>query len=262
MSKASQNHTSRLLLKLNSVQNTSTSTSLFAVPFAGGSAHFYQIWGQQDLGAVQGYAVELPGRGLRLREPLIPEFSDLVRNLAHSFAPVLTSPYAFFGHSMGAFLAFELIRAFEMTGAPIPVHLFVSACRAPHLPRRIRPWHALPENDLIAEIEQLNGTPPGALQNEQVREMMMPVFRADFRLSEEYSYVPREPVTVPISVFGGTSDPLVSSDELNAWSEHTSDFRGSFLFPGGHFYLTEHADDVVAAVRTGLTPQTETKRIA
>jgi surfactin synthase thioesterase subunit len=262
MSKASQNHMTRSLLKLNSAQEATIPVSLFCLPFAGGSAHFYHAWGQLDLGPIHGYAVELPGRGLRLREPLMSEFSDLVRDLAETLAPVLTPPYAFFGHSLGAFLAFEFIHALEKSGARMPVHLFVSACRAPHMPRRIRSWHALPEDDLIAEIERLNGTSPGALHDEQIREMMMPMFRADFRLGEEYSYVPRRPVTVPVTVLGGASDPLVTPDELDAWSEHTSDFRGSLLFSGGHFYLTEHASEVVAVVRGVLTPHTETSRPA
>jgi medium-chain acyl-[acyl-carrier-protein] hydrolase len=247
----------RSLLKLNAVREAPTPVSLFCFPFAGGSAHFYQNWGQQGLGFVQGYAIELPGRGLRLREPLIGEFCVLIENLAQALAPVMVPPYALFGHSLGALLAFEFVRAFERLGSPMPVHLFLSACRAPHLPRRIRPWHALPEDELIAEIEQLAGTPPGALHDEQIREMMVPVFRADFQLGEDYSYVPRKPISVPVSVFGGASDPLVTPDELDAWSEHTDDFRGSVFFPGGHFYLTEHASDIVAAIGEALVPWTD-----
>lgn len=252
MSKASQSRTARSLLKLNAARETSTPVSLFCLPFAGGSAHFYQNWGQQELGFVQGYAVELPGHGLRLREPLIAEFCDLIEDLAQTLAPVLAPPYALFGHSLGALLAFEFVRALERSGGLMPVHLFLSSCRAPHLPRRIRPWHALPDDELIAEIEQLDGTPPGALHDEQIREIMVPVFRADFRLGEDYSHVPRKPVSVPVSVFGGTSDPFVTPDELNAWSEHTDDFKGSVLFRGGHFYLTEHAPDIVAAIGATL----------
>lgn len=262
MSMASQASRAPSLLKLNAVDKAAASASLHCFPFAGGSAHFYKDWGQLELGHIQGYAIELPGRGLRAREALIPGFSGLIQDLVRNIAPVLEPPYAFFGHSMGALLAFEFTRSLESLGAPLPSHLFLSACRAPHLPGRNKPWHALPEDELISEVEQLEGAPPGALQNKDIRAMMMPVLRADFRLAEQYSHAATGPINVPVSVFGGTSDPLVNPDELAAWSMHTNDLRRVRLFPGGHFYLNYHAGDVVDAIRRDLVPGIESQKTA
>lgn len=252
MSNALQSHKNRSILNVNTAQDAATQTSLFCLPFAGGSAQYYKSWEQEDLGPLSACAIELPGRGFRLRDPLVADFCDLVEELTDTLSNAVTPPYALFGHSLGALLAFEVTRALEKSGGPLPVHLFLSACRAPHVTRRIRPWHDLPEDDLIAEVVKLNGTSPESLEDPDIRAMMIPVFRTDFRLGEEYTYVPQAPIKIPISVFGGTSDPLVQPEELKAWSEHTSDFRGCHLFPGGHFYLNTHASDVISTIRAEL----------
>ncbi|MGB3312856.1 MAG: alpha/beta fold hydrolase, partial [Albidovulum sp.] len=150
MQVSSQISPTRSLLRLGSAEPSGPATSLYLWPFAGGTAHFYQNWGLRKLEDISSYAIELPGRGLRLREAPIPEMSKMVEDALSSVVPVLERPFAFFGHSMGALLAFEVTRRLREMGLPLPCHLFVSACRAPHLAARNRPWHPLPEDELIA----------------------------------------------------------------------------------------------------------------
>lgn len=249
---SSQIRPTRSLLRLGSAEPSGPATSLYFWPFAGGAAHFYQGWGLPKLQGVSSYAVELPGRGLRLREAPIPEMSKMVEDVLSSVVPVLEPPFAFFGHSMGALVAFEVTRSLREMGLPLPCHLFVSACRAPHLAARNWPWHNLPEDELVANVEQLAGIPLGALQNRDVRAMMVPVFRSDFRMVEQYQHRPGDPLDIPISTFGGTDDPLIAGEDLTAWSEHTTDFRGGCVYDGGHFYLNDHAADVIALIRQEL----------
>ena len=257
MCAVSQASSARSLLRLSRSDTSASSVSLYCFPFAGGSAHYYQHWANQELDSLKGYAIELPGRGLRLKEPPALEFSELLQDLVGNISPILKPPYVFFGHSMGALLAFEFTRMLECLGLPLPAHLFLSACRAPHLRSRSRPWHSLPEQELIEEVERLEGTSTGALQNEDIRSLMVPILRADFRLAEQYTYLAKEPTSVPVSVFGGTEDPLIEPSDLAKWSEHTKDFRGSHLYQGGHFYLNDHTEDVINKIKNAIAPPDE-----
>lgn len=250
MTLSPHNKAPRSLLRLGAAQGSGV--PLYCLPFAGGTAHFYQDWALPRLKDLPVHAVELPGRGLRLRESLVPDMSSLVDDLLTHVMPAIEGPFALFGHSMGALLAYELTRALARMGRPLPSLLLVSACRAPHLPARNDPWHDLPEDALITEVENLAGTPLGALQNDDIRAMMVPVFRSDFRLVEQYCHQPAAPLPVPIKAFGGADDPLVYPEDLAGWADHTTDFRGRRLFHGGHFYLNAHADDLAADLRRTL----------
>jgi surfactin synthase thioesterase subunit len=196
--------------------------------------------------------VQLPGRENRIAEAPFVAWRPLVRSLAEALAPRLPSPYAFFGHSMGALLAFELTRELRRLRAPSPLALAVSAHRAPHLESRHPMLHLLPEPMFVREIDALEGTPSAVLQNPELRALLVPTLRADFAVCETYIHDVEAPLECPLMAIGGQGDPLVTSDELDAWRRHT---RGQFTrqrLPGGHLFLHPERSTLMVLLRDWL----------
>lgn len=213
---------------------------LFCFPYAGGGASLFRSWANRLPGEVEVCAVQLPGREDRLTEAAFTSMPPLVEALASALNPYLQDkPYAFFGHSMGAFVSFELARYLRKQhhAHAGPLQLFVSAQRAPQFPDPEPPVHALPDNEFIEELRNLNGTPTEILQNAEVLEITLPLLRADFAICETYRYIPGEPLLCPIFACGGIDDEKIDNEKISGWREQT---RGSFMlrmFPGDHFFL-------------------------
>ncbi len=146
--------------------------------------------------------MQLPGRESRLRDPCFTGLEPLVQALP----PYLDMPYAFFGHSLGALIGFELARALVRESRPGPVHLFVSDHSAPQIQNPDPPIHQLPEPDFIKKLRHLNGTPGEVLQHAELMALLLPVLRADFAINETYVYIPGSLLDCPISAFGGLQD--------------------------------------------------------
>ncbi len=210
---------------------------LFCFPYAGGGVSIFRTWSDDLPQSIQVCPVQLPGRESRLREPPFARLEPLVAALSQAIRPHLSMPFAFWGHSLGALIGFELARTLAQQNAPNPIHLFVSGRSAPQIPPIGSPIHLLPDPEFIAELGHLNGTPAEVLQNAELMELLLPVLRADFAVNETYIYTAGEPLECPISAFGGLRDNLTSRDKLEAWRHQT---RGAFtlrMFPGDHFFL-------------------------
>lgn len=210
---------------------------MFCFPYAGGGASSYRLWSQAFPGKAEVLAVQIPGREQRLAEPAFTELIPLVERLAAEISPWLDRPYLFFGHSMGAFICFELVRHLRRLGKPLPVRLCVSGARAPHIPNPHPNIHQLSEIEFLYEIQHLEGTPPEVLQNRELMQILLPPLRADFSVCETYIYTADKPLECPLSVFGGRQDPRVSYQHLIAWRQHTQNAFTLHMFPGGHFFL-------------------------
>jgi medium-chain acyl-[acyl-carrier-protein] hydrolase len=225
---------------------------LFCFPYAGGGASAYRGWAAALPADVEVCPVQLPGRESRLREPAFERPEPLIAALADLLQGHLDLPFAFFGHSMGAMISFELAREQRRRGAPLPLHLFVSARRAPQVPAREEPIHDLPEPEFLAKLRELNGTPEEVLQHAELMRLLMPVLRADFAVNETYGYRQEEPLGMGISAFGGLGDHEVTRDDLALWSEHT---RGPFrlrMLPGDHFFLHSGRDLIAESMARDL----------
>ncbi len=215
---------------------------LFCFPHAGGGILTYRKW----IGALPGVEVIpvlLPGREARAAESPFEDMRSLIDALTPTIRPLLDAPYAFFGHSMGAGIAFELARSLRKAGAPLPRVLIVSSARAPQdrteAAKRPEPSDA----ELTDELAAL-----GELTGEAIH-LVLPVLRADTRLYRNYVYRPEPPLAIPIAVYGGASDPGIAGEQLDRWREQTT---ASFLrreFAGGHFYLQSNMDAAVEALQ-------------
>jgi len=210
---------------------------LFCFPYAGTGAAIYREWGAHLPADVEVCPVQLPGRGARAMETPFTRVVPLVQVLAQDLLPLLDKPFVFFGHSLGAIVAFELARELRRQFGVQPCRLFISASRAPQISARHRPIHALPEAEFLDELRRLNGTPAALLDNAEFMRFMLPVLRADFALYETHTYAPEEPLDCVINGFGGIEDRRVDRSELDAWRVQTSASFSLRMLPGDHFYL-------------------------
>jgi medium-chain acyl-[acyl-carrier-protein] hydrolase len=161
----------------------------------------------------------------------------LVDAMATALRPCLDIPYAIFGHSMGALLAFEWARRLQRGGLPMPSWIFLSGRRAPDLMDHVTPMHSLSDRDFVDVLtRRYNGIPEEFLTNADLMNLFLPILRADVSVVESYCFQEDEPINSPITVFAGAQDSSVTSDQLLAWKRHTGRHFAMQIVPGGHFY--------------------------
>lgn len=210
---------------------------MFCFPYAGGGTLPFRRWWQALPTYVDLCLVQLPGRETLLRETPLTSLTEVVEAVVPELLPYFDKPFVFFGHSMGTFISFELALLLRSRYQIQPAHLFVSGCRAPQIERTKPPIYNLPETRFLEELRRLNGTPEEILQSEELMQLMKPVLRADFEVSETYTYTQTTPLDCPITAFGGLQDPEATRTELKAWCEQTSAAFSLQMFPGDHFFL-------------------------
>jgi len=225
---------------------------LFCFPYAGGGAAIYRAWPDGLPSTIEVCAVALPGRGGRLGEAPFRDLSALVETLSDALLPGLDRPFAFFGHSMGALVAFELARLLRRQHRPNPAHLFVSGRAAPQLRRASSTIHHLPREGFLEGLRLLNGTPPEVLGNAELLDVALPALHADFTACAEYVYAPDAPLACPISAFGGEEDPEVAEEDVGEWRDQTVRAFSMRIFSGDHFFLRSAEREVLAAVAVPL----------
>lgn len=201
--------------------------------------------------------VQLPGREQRHHEQPYSRISALVGALADVLGPYLDRPFALFGHSMGALVAYELARQLRREGRPGPAHLAVSAMRAPQLPDPEPPLHWLPDARLVERLRTINGTPPAMLDDPETLALYLPALRADLALVETYVHASEPPLDCPITAFGGDADATVPPDALAAWESRTQAGFALETLPGDHFFVNQSRTELLAALTRSLTGPTE-----
>lgn len=218
--------------------NPGAKLRLFCFPYAGGGALTYRSWPEALPAEVEVCPIQLPGHESRLREPAFEKLGPLVDALVPELLPFLDRPFAFFGHSMGAMIGFEVARRLRAKGIGGPQQMFVSGRRAPQLPPKYeRQTYDLPEAEFIEELGRLNGTPREVLEHPELLELVLPILRADFSICQTYAFTPGEPLNIPFNVLGGLEDEDVPRTSLEAWREQTNGPFKLHMLPGDHFFV-------------------------
>lgn len=226
---------------------------LFCFPHAGAGAAIFAGWPSLLPRTIDVAAVRLPGRETRLREAPYRRLDLLVDALEAALRPHLDRPFAFFGHSLGALVAFELVRRLRHRGGPLPSHLHVAGRRAPQLPDREPPVSALDDAAFVTELQRrYDGIPRAILDDVELLRLFLPMLRADCELLEGYVYRSEAPLPTPISAYGGRADERARGEDLAAWSVQTIGPFAMDVFAGGHFFLHDAQAELAAAVEREL----------
>lgn len=237
---------------LREIRGSTGPLRLVCFPHAGAGPAAYRQWARPLAPAVRVTAVQLPAREERIDEPGYRRMGPLLDDLVPVLARALVEPFAFFGHSMGALVAYEVTRRLRAMSGPQPVHLFVSGRAAPQTPERRAPVAGLADGDFAAAVLRYNGIPAQVAAEESLMRLLLPTLRADFELCETYRHAPGPPLECPLSAFGGLADDVWRS-ELVPWQERTSGRFRLRMLPGDHFFVATARDQVIRAVLDDLS---------
>jgi medium-chain acyl-[acyl-carrier-protein] hydrolase len=231
---------------------------LLCFPYAGGSAAAYRDWQKALPDTIEVWPIQLPGRGKRLSEDPYTQIAHLIDKLGEDILSNMDGPFAIFGYSMGALIGFELARRAQRKGASGPIHLFAAARRAPHLPPNHRLTYGLPDIELIAELRDMQGTPPQLLENQEAMRLFLPAIRADFELVQTYCFTAGPALRCPLTAMGGLRDRSVDYEQVEPWKAHTLARFAVRMFPGDHFFINQCERDLLAVVAQELNQQVGT----
>lgn len=210
---------------------------LFCFPHAGGAPVAFFPWVARFSKEIECVCLQYPGRAHRLREPSSTSVRQLVDGILQEIDDLSEKPFAFYGHSLGGIVAFELTRALRQLGRPGPRHLYIGAARPPQMASSRPPIHMLPDGDFVAAVNSRYGGIPSAIAADSgAMEMILPGLRGDFTAYETYQCRPSDPLAIPITIFGGAQDTAVPPECLQGWGQHTDAAFDIKLLPGGHFF--------------------------
>ncbi|HEX2312661.1 MAG TPA: alpha/beta fold hydrolase [Thermomonospora sp.] len=220
---------------------------LVCLPYAGGAASVYHPLAQRLAPRTRVLAVQYPGRQERYREPTIEDLGELADRVFEVVTAAVPGPLALFGHSMGALVAYEVALRMRRAGLPGPLRLFASARRAPSR-YRFENVHRRGEDEIVAVLRALGGPHAGLLDDPEMRALVLPSVRGDYRATETYRHDPDGMLDRPVTVLTGDADPLVTPEEAADWRRHTTGPVDVRTFPGGHFFLLDHTASIAALV--------------
>lgn len=229
-------------------------TRLICFHYAGGGASAFKDWADSMPAGIEFNIVQMPGREERLGEPLYTDMAALVEVLTEEILQLGDRAYAFFGHSMGAIVAYEVARRLAQLGAPQPQHLFLSARAVPDLENTSEPLRFLANETFIDKLHQTYGAVPEAIRKSaELQEVFLPILRADVELLETHTEADVDPLDCPLTVLGGVDDPAITSAMLAGWRARTSAGFEQHEFPGGHFFIHDQRDAVITKILSELS---------
>lgn len=233
-------------------RSTQARIRLFCFPYAGAGVSPFGTW-QRSLSGIEVVSCHLPGRETRWREPAYTRMPPLLDALEVAITPWLDMPFAFFGHSMGALIAFSLARRLRSTNKAVPFRLIVSSCRAPHLPLRMPSLHTMTEPQFLDELQRRYEKLPAVIMDDaEMRSIYLNALNADFELFESVEYCVEPPLSSGIVALGSYDDAAVTIDEIKAWELHTSGPFESHFVPGNHFYFRSATSEFLSLLQNCL----------
>lgn len=229
-----------------------TSVRLFCIPYAGGSSITYYRWKPYILPSIELIPIELSGRGRRFADPFYSSIEDAVEDVYKYILPYNDGvPYAIWGHSMGALITYELAHLFQDRGQLLPCHLFCSGTSAPDRRHIGTVIHNLPDDEFLAEIQQLEGTPKEFFENQDLIDLYTPVLRNDFRIVEQYIFQKKESLLqTNLSVLYGDEEAF--KDQVYEWKSHSSHLSNFYEFQGNHFFIFNHVMGISNIINKSL----------
>ncbi len=235
---------------------------LFCLPYAGGSASIYYDWSKYLDSSIDITPIELSGRGERINEPFYANVEEAVEDIFDKIKPSIdVGSYALFGHSMGAMLVYEVARKIARANLNTPEHLFFSGRGVPNIkPKKIKNYHLMSDKEFKAELLNLGGTPPEIFENEELRQLFLPLLRSDFSLAEaNFSDRKVIPFKCNISILVGKEESL-SPKRIQTWKSHTHGLCVIYLFNGGHFFIKNQGKEIANIINEKLTPRIKATR--
>lgn len=228
---------------------------IFCFPYAGGSAAIYNAWNKQlKYEGLEFIPVELAGRGRRMQETLYANVADMVSDVLSKIEGELKGSYAFFGHSMGGMICYELYNLIREKGLPLPKHIFFSGRGAPSIERKEKKqYHLMSEEVFKKEVIDLGGTPPEFFNNPELLEIFLPLLKNDFKLAENAPlHTNPNPLACDISVFIGTDEDL-TREQCDDWERHTHGKCTIHYMEGGHFFIHQKSESIIEHIQGALT---------
>lgn len=233
------------------------SRRLFCFPYAGAGRAVFREWPKHLPADVEVRVPCLPGRDARFDEPPALQMAPLAASLAQDMLASTDLPFALFGHSMGAFIAFDVAHELSDLGRS-PSHLFVSAQRGPSLPYAGQPIFDLPDEEFLAAVvARYQNIPKPVLKQKDLMAVLLRTLRADFTLTEDYHYRATRRLTCPITVFGGEDDHPLCREKLEGWAVETTGAFRLHMLPGGHFFLNDHRAELLSIITREFASATD-----
>ncbi|MEO6730455.1 MAG: thioesterase domain-containing protein [Ferruginibacter sp.] len=228
-------------------------TDLFCLPFAGGNKYSYREFLDKSPSFLNIVTLEYPGRGGRMKDPLITDINELVNDIYGQIKPLINNnDYAIYGHSLGGLMSYLLTLKLIENNDKLPVHLFITGTTGPSaISRTEKKRHLLEKKEFVEEIRELNGMPEEILNNEELLFYFEPILRSDFKVSEEYVYQENPPLNIPVTVITGTGEDM-ELDDIQLWQKETTyavDFK---RMPGKHFFIFQHTFKIIEIISKKL----------
>lgn len=236
--------------------------NLFCLHFAGGNKYSYRDYAEKSPDFLHIIPLESPGRGARMREPLISDINLLVDDFYRQVCTrVDEAPYAIYGHSMGGLVAYLLAQKLTLHQHSLPIHLFITGTTGPSSPSRTeKKRHLMEKTEFLQEIKELGGMPEEILKSEELLQYFEPILRSDFMVSENYVHRDNYPLSVPFTVITGTEEDMEIED-IKLWQKETTalvDFR---RMPGNHFFIYQYAQEIIDVITKKLYNHTKVSYI-
>lgn len=226
---------------------------LFCIPHAGGSAAVYSKWKNYINPSIDICPIELAGRGKRFKEDFYNNINEAVEDVYNIIKNDLDDNYAFFGHSMGSLIAYELAHYIVKLKNNQPKHIFFSGRKAPNVIYENNSIHKLSEEDLKNKVFEFSGTPKEVLDNTHMSNAFLKILRADFKVCELYKYVKRDlKLDCNITILNGNKDDI-KINHIASWKQHTSKECSIYFFKGGHFYMNDNIKSLAYIINSTLS---------
>ncbi len=226
---------------------------LFCFPYAGGSANLFKDWSHSLPPFIEVIPVEYPGRGVLSHVPPLQQFDHLLDELEKQVKCKISSQFAFFGHSLGALVAYELAQQFKNKYRLEPSVLCLSACPSPDRLGPLSQMGMLDDQDFIERVEKLNGTPEMILKEEVFKDFFLPILRADFRLLDHYQPSVQAPLNSSFLLFGGREDQTVKREDIEGWKTFSQQATAFYEMSGDHFFI-RHPNEMLKLIEKKLQP--------